>query len=149
METEGLLAKGLRATWRFGYTHAEYTGGQVSVNGSEVDLNGKHQVFTPDITSLLAIQYDRLLNREGTLSGFLRWEWTYFGTQYFNLANDLYQNSYGLLNASAGCTYRQFGLSLWFRNITGAKYVAYAYDFGAMREGDPFVFGATFRVSVR
>ena len=148
METEGLLAKGLRATWRFGYTHAEYTGGQVSVNGSEVDLNGKHQVFTPDITSLLAIQYDRLLNREGTLSGFLRWEWTYFGTQYFNLANDLYQNSYGLLNASAGCTYHQFGLSLWFRNITGAKYVAYAYDFGAMREGDPFVFGATLRVSV-
>ena len=49
--------KGLELNYNFGYTHARFDDLKLSQNGSVVDLSGKHQVFTPDMTSMLAAQY--------------------------------------------------------------------------------------------
>jgi len=38
---------------------------------------------------------------------------------------------------------RSIDLFFWARNITGKKYVAYAYDFGAVHLGDPATKGIT------
>ncbi len=62
-EMRGLVLPGLELTWNLGYTHAHYTSGQLSSNGTAVDLNGKHQVFTPDMTSMLAVQYSRPISK--------------------------------------------------------------------------------------
>jgi iron complex outermembrane receptor protein len=144
-ELQGILLPGLEATYHFGYTHAEYTNGKLSSNGNAVDLDGKHQVFTPDATSMLAIQYDHAIPGSRSMKGFVRAEWFYFGRQYFDLANTQSQSSYQLLNASAGISFKLVGLSLWFRNISDTRYVAYAYDFGAARLGDPFTWGVSFK----
>ena len=148
-ELQALVLSGLEITYHFGYTHAVYTNGKLSSNGNAVDLDGKHQVFTPDITSMLAIQYNRAMDKSKDLNAFARVEWFYFGKQYFDLSNLQSQSAYQLLNASAGISYRQMGLSVWFKNISGTRYVAYAYDFGAARLGDPYVFGMSWKYVFR
>jgi iron complex outermembrane recepter protein len=143
---QSIVFPGLQLTYHFGYTRAVYTTGKLSSNGDAVSLNGKYQVFTPDITSMFAAEYKRTIT--ASLSGFVRMEWFYFGRQYFDLLNTQKQSSYQLLNFSAGLSYKLVSASLWFRNITDTKYIAYAYDFGAARLGDPGTVGVTVRVRV-
>jgi iron complex outermembrane recepter protein len=142
-EMQALVIPGLDLTYHFGYTHATYTSGELSSNGNAIGLDGEKQVFTPDLTSMFSAQYNKALS--GSVNGFVRMEWFYFGRQYFDLANLQEQSSYQLLNASVGASFKQFALTYWMRNITGTKYIAYAYDFGAARLGDPFTFGFTLK----
>jgi iron complex outermembrane recepter protein len=142
-EMQALIIQGLDLTYHFGYTHATYTSGELSSNGNTIDLDGKKQVFTPDVTSMFSAQYNRTFSQ--SVNGFVRMEWFYFGKQYFDLANLQEQSAYQLLNASVGASFKQFGLTFWMRNITGTKYIAYAYDFGAARLGDPFTLGITLK----
>ena len=145
-ELQGLILPGLELTYHVGFTHATYTSGKLSSNGDAVDLDGKKQLFTPDVTSMFAAQYSRALS--GSVTAFVRGEWLYFGRQYFDLMNLQSQSSYQLLNASIGATYKKIGLSCWIRNMGGTKYIAYAYDFGAARLGDPYTFGLTLKYRI-
>jgi iron complex outermembrane recepter protein len=67
----------------------------------------------------------------------------YVGEQYFDLANTIRQKGYNLLNARFGLSSRVGELMIWGRNLTHTKYIAYAYDFGAVHLGDPQTFGLT------
>jgi iron complex outermembrane receptor protein len=146
-EIQALPLTGLEVTYHIGYTHATYTSGVLSSNGNQVPLDGKYQVFTPVMTYMLAIQYNKHITKSA--SAFIRGEWYYFGKQYFDLANDVEQPDYQLFNASTGITYYQFSLSVWLRNITDVRYIAYAYDFGAARLGDPSTIGVTLKYKLR
>src|SRR5450432_3665681 len=149
VELEGLIVKGLEMTYHFGYTHATYSDGTLSSNGGQVSLDGKRQLFTPDMTSMLALEYSGALPKLLGVNGFIRGEWYYFGRQYFDLANTQFQNSYQMLNISVGISYSFFSISTWMRNITNTRYVAYAYDFGAARLGDPYNYGVTMKFRIR
>jgi iron complex outermembrane receptor protein len=146
-EIQALPLTGLEVTYHLGYTHAVFTSGDLSSNGNQVPLSGKYQVFTPVMTSMLAVQYNKHITKSA--SAFLRGEWYYFGKQYFDLTNQVVQPDYQLFNDSAGITYYQFGLSVWLRNITDVKYIAYAYNFGAARLGDPSTIGITLKYKLR
>ena len=148
-ELQGLVVKGLEMTYHFGYTHATYSDGTLSSNGGQVSLDGKRQLFTPDMTSMLALEYSGALPKLLGVNGFIRGEWYYFGRQYFDLANTQFQNSYQMLNISVGISYSFFSISTWMRNITNTRYVAYAYDFGAARLGDPYNYGVTMKFRIR
>ncbi len=148
-ELEGLIVKGLQMTYHFGYTDAKYTSGKLSSNGDEVDLDGKRQLFTPDMTSMLVLEYSGALPKLIGVNGFIRGEWYYFGKQYFDLSNSQLQTSYQMLNTSVGISYSFFSISVWMRNMTNAKYIAYAYDFGASRLGDPYNYGVTMKFRIR
>ena len=151
--------KGLELNYSFGYTHATFEDLKLSQNGGVVDLKGKHQVFTPDVTSMLAVQYSyslgSLASPGQTSSGGLfrqriklvvRGEWRFLGNTWFDLANTIKQPSYSLFNMSAGARIRNFGLTFWDRNLTNKKYIAYAYDFGAAHLGNPNTYGVTLDV---
>jgi len=148
-ELQGLVLPGLELTYHFGYTRATYTSGKLSSNGNAVDLDGKRQVFTPDMTSMGVMQYSFKLPKPIGVNAFIRGEWYYFGKQFFDLSNLQEQSSYQLLNASVGITYSFFSISAWLRNITGTQYVAYAYDFGAARLGDPYTYGVNMKFKFR
>ena len=148
-ELDGLVLPGLELTGHFGYTHARYTSGKVSSGGTAVDLDGKSQVFTPDMTSMIALEYSGKLPKLIGVNGFIRGEWYYFGRQYFDLSNLQQQTSYQMLNASVGISYSFFSISGWLRNITDTRYIAYAYDFGAARLGDPYTYGVTMKFMFR
>lgn len=138
--------KGLQVDYNFGYTDAKYTSLKVSQNGQSVDLNGKKQIFTPDITSMLALQYSYNLGASQHTKLITRIEWLQLGTEYFDLANSIKQSPYSLINLRMGVSTKCLDLFLWSRNTGDKKYIAYAYDFGAVHLGDPATYGATLLV---
>jgi len=137
------ILKGLEATYNFGYTDAKYITLKLSQNGSATNLSGNRQIFTPDITSMLALQYSLALNQSQSIKIIARGEWFYLGKEYFDLANTISQGSYSLLNARLGVATKHFELFLWGRNLTDVKYISYAYDFGATHLGNPKTYGVT------
>jgi len=115
----------------------------LSQNGSETDLAGKHQIFTPDVTSFLSLQYSYALGDAQHVKLVVRGESMYLGTQYFDLANTIEQTPYSLFNTRFGIATKHADIMFWCRNIGDEKYIAYAYDFGAVHLGNPRTFGVT------
>ena len=147
LETIGQFNK-LRLDYNFGYTYAAYKTLKVAANGAEADLSGKKQIFTPDVTSMLAAQYDITISKKKSIGLSLRGEWKYLGRQYFDLANTIQQPGYSLLNARVELAAKNIALILWSQNLTNKKYISYAYDFGAIHLGNPATFGVTARASL-
>jgi iron complex outermembrane receptor protein len=143
LELSSILTKGLEIDYNFGYTDAKYKTLKLSQNGSEEDLGGNRQVFTPSTTSALAAQYSYGLNGKQDLKIVVRGEWMAIGKHYFDLANSISQKSYSLLNTQFGITAKNYDLLFWVRNIADKKYISYAYDFGAVHLGDPRTYGVT------
>lgn len=143
LELSSTPVKGLEVDYNFGYTHATYTSFKISQNGSEVDLDGKKQIFTPDVTSMLALQYTGNIDENGSAKFVIRSEWIYIGNTYFDFANNIKQSPYNLLNARAGISLKHFDLFFWARNFGNKKYIEYAYDFGAVHLGAPKTYGIT------
>lgn len=135
--------KGLELGYNFGYTHSRFKSLKISQNGGSVDLAGKRQVFTPDITSMLAAQYSYPLGGRQQLKAVLRGEWRYLGTTYFDFSNTIRQSPCSIYNLRAGISAKNFEIMFWERNAGGKKYISYAYDFGAVRLGDPRTYGVT------
>jgi iron complex outermembrane receptor protein len=128
----------IKFDYRLGYTDAEYTSLKISQNGSEVNLKGKKQVFTPAYTSMLAVQANtKEMKKWKGLLLFARAEIFSIGKQYFDLSNNIEQKQYNLLNLRLGLQYKNIELTYWARNLTNKRYIAYAYDFGAVHLGNP------------
>jgi iron complex outermembrane receptor protein len=141
--------KGFSANYNFGYTHAVYDNLKVSQNGNEADLAGKRQIFTPDLTSMLALQYNWPVNERKKMNLVLRAEWFSLGTTYFDLNNTIKQDPYNLFNAKVGLTIKHYGIYFWGRNLGDQKYISYAYDFGAVHLGSPLTYGVTFSATIQ
>ncbi len=139
--------KGLEFSYGFGYTNAEYKSLKLSQSGTEANLKGKKQIFTPDVTSMLTAQYGYSLGGKQNLQLMFRGEWKYLGTQFFDLANKIRQSSYNLLNTRIGVAGKNFELMFWGRNLGDKKYISYAYDFGAIHLGEPKTYGGTLMFS--
>ncbi|RWY50874.1 TonB-dependent receptor [Mucilaginibacter gilvus] len=145
LELAATVLKGLDISYNFGYTHARYTDLKVPSNGAVVNLNGNHQVYTPDVTSMLALQYGYLLGRGTKLVA--RGEWKYLGKQYFDLANNIEQKAYSTFNARLGVTTKRLDVFVWGTNLSNKNYIDYAYDFGASHLGNPRMYGVTVRTN--
>lgn len=146
LELAATPATGLQLDYSFGYNQAKYTTLKLAQNGAEVNLQGKYQLFTPDITSMLAVQYSYGLGKARTSRLVVRGEWRRLGRQYFDLSNTIQQTAYSLLNTRFGFEAKQFSILFWGRNLSNKKYIGYAYDFGAIHLGDPKTVGATMQV---
>jgi iron complex outermembrane receptor protein len=142
-ELAATLLKGLDIDYNFGYTHARYTDLNVANNGEVLDLKGNHQVYTPDVTSMLALQYGYQAAENVRLIA--RGEWRYLGDEYFDLANQIEQKAYSIFNARIGVTTKRFDIFLWGNNLANKHYIDYAYDFGAAHLGNPKTYGISLR----
>jgi iron complex outermembrane receptor protein len=143
IEIAALPVKGLEINYQAGYTKAEYKTLKVPQNGAEANLSGKQQIFSPNITSMLALQYQYQFDGSFPLQVTARGEWQYLGRQYYDLSNTIRQSPYNLLNARAGIATKNISLFFWGRNLGNRKYIAYAYDFGAIHLGNPETWGIT------
>ncbi|RZA03446.1 MAG: TonB-dependent receptor [Sphingobacteriaceae bacterium] len=136
LEFAATPVKGLEFDYNFGYTNAKYTQGVT---------NGNRQIFTPDVTSMLAMQYTHDLGGKQDFKLVGRGEWKYLGDQYFDLGNTIKQNAYHLFNARVGVTSKCFDVFLWANNIFNKRYIDYAYNFGASHLGNPAIYGVSLR----
>ncbi len=142
-EIAAIPVNGLETSWSFGYTNAKYKTLKLSSNGSEADLAGNKQVYTPEMTSLLMAQYTYYFNEKKQAGILARGEWMYLGEQFFDLANNIRQSPYNLFHARLGITTKHVDIMGWMRNAGDTRYIAYAYDFGAVHLGNPRTFGVT------
>jgi iron complex outermembrane receptor protein len=90
---------------------------------------------------MLALQYSAPITEQTKLV--IRGEWQYKGKMYFDYANTLQQGAYNLVHTRAGIDMKHLGIFVWCRNVLDKKYIAYAYDFGAVHLGDRRTFGVT------
>nr|MDQ6890758.1 TonB-dependent receptor [Bacteroidota bacterium] len=134
-------------SYNAGYTKAEYKNLKLAQNGSEINLKNKRPVFTPEYTSMLAMQYSYHFAKKGGCKIIIRGELKSIGNQYFDLENTLEQKSYSLVNTSLALATKLYQLTFWVRNLTAKKYISYAYDFGAVHLGDPGTLGVSIRVN--
>ncbi|MDN5288194.1 MAG: TonB-dependent receptor [Mucilaginibacter sp.] len=141
LELNATPIKGLAFDYNFGYTHARYTDLAVGNNGEIVNLKGNRQVYTPNVTSMLAAQYSYDLGGMQKVKLVARGEWRYLGNEYFDLANQMEQKGYSKFNGRLGIDTKNFSLFLWESNIANKKYIDYAYDFGASHLGNPRTYG--------
>ncbi|HTJ52978.1 MAG TPA: TonB-dependent receptor [Cyclobacteriaceae bacterium] len=139
--------KGLQIDYTYGLTKATYNSLRYAQYGQELDLKGKHQIYTPASTSMLALQYQIGVGPSRNFRILARGEWMYFGKQYFDLSNTIVQSAYSLLNTRFGIAYKNVEVMFWGRNLAGKKYIAYAYDYGPTHLGNPKTYGVTVRVS--
>ena len=140
--------KGLEFDYNFGLTHARYTSLNIpDGNGGILNLKGNHQIFTPDVTSMLALQYTYDLGRAQKTKLIIHGDWRYIGDQFFDLANTNEQKAYSLFNARAGVSTKHFDVFVWGSNIANKKYVDYAYDFGAVHLGNPGTYGVSLKTN--
>ena len=102
LELSATPSKGWQIDYNFGYTNAEYSKLRVPNQGAEVNLEGNKQLFTPEITSMLAVQYSHRVSEWQSLKLVARGETMCIGDQYFDLANTIKQEAYSLFNARAG-----------------------------------------------
>jgi iron complex outermembrane receptor protein len=143
LEGSAIPVRGLQLDYAFGITNARYRSLTVSSNGQSLDLKGKRQLFTPDRTGLIAMQYTIPLQRASNKSMIARAEWIHTGNIWFDLSNSIRQSAYSVLNARFGWMGKKAEIYCWGRNLSGKKFIAYAYDFGAIHLGDPRTFGIT------
>jgi iron complex outermembrane receptor protein len=144
MEFASTPIKGLEIDYNFGYTHARYTSLNVPAGDSVVvNLKGNHQVFTPNITSMLLAQYAYDLGGAQKTKLVVHGEWRYLGDQYFDMANTIEQKAYNTFNTRLGVSTKRLDVFLWESNIFNKHYIDYAYDFGAAHLGNPRTFGVS------
>lgn len=143
LELNATPVKGLEVDYNFGYTHARYTDLAVGNNGAIVNLKGNKQIYTPNVTSMLALQYGYSLGGPQNARLIARGEWRYLGDEYFDLANTIEQKAYSKFNARVGVATKNYSLFLWESNIANKKVIDYAYDFGASHLGNPRTYGVS------
>jgi len=144
-EIAATLLKGFDVSYNFGYTHARYKDLLISSDNNAVDLKGNRQVYTPDFTSMLALQYGYDVAKDVKLIA--RGEWKALGTTYYDLGNNIKQDGYSVFNARIGVSTKRFDLFAWGSNLGNKRYIDYAYSFGASHLGNPRMYGATLRTS--
>ncbi|MGI4806385.1 MAG: TonB-dependent receptor [Janthinobacterium lividum] len=136
---------GLEISNSTGLTHARYTELVLPLNGEAVNSDQNRPVFSPNATSMTAVQYNRLISTNQKLQLILRGEWQFIGDQFFDLANTIEQKPYQLFNGTVGIALKKLSISFWERNISGKKYIDYAYDFGAAHLGNPRTYGISLK----
>jgi iron complex outermembrane receptor protein len=138
VEMSAQITKGLTIQYSGGLTDAKYQKLDIVSDGNQIDLSGNKQVFTPMSNNLLGLQYQLKI---GEHDFSIRTDYVQTGTQYFDLANKIKQEAYGVLNMRSSFSMNSFEISIWARNIGGTKYIDYAYDFGAAHLGRPRTIG--------
>lgn len=140
-EFTALLGRNLTFDWNFGYTNATYDQLELPGEDGTIDYSGNNQIFTPNYTSFVALEYTPKFFNHESIKWLFRGEWQSFGEQFFNLENTISQDAFSLLNAKVGVTNDAWELNFWARNILDETYVDYAYNFGASHLGNPSTFG--------
>lgn len=143
LEVSAIPLNGLSVDYNLGYTDAKYIDLKLGKEDEVLNLDNNRQVFTPNFTSMLALQYayDLSFNSDIKLVG--RGEWAATGKQYFDLENKLEQKAYSLFNAKFGMSSKKLDFFVWGRNLGNKIYADYAYDFGATHLGNPRTYGVS------
>ncbi len=140
-EFSALLSRNLVLDFNVGYTHATYTNLSLPGENGIQDFSGNRQLFTPEYTSFVSLEYTPDFFSYSSWKWLFRGELQSFGKQFFNLENTFSQDAFSLVNLKVGVTHRNMEITCWAQNIFDATYIDYAYNFGASHLGNPATYG--------
>lgn len=144
-EVSALPVKNLSLEWNAAWSDAKYAKLDLYdyTSASTVDYKGNHPINNPGFSSMLAAQYNfPIASSRQEISLFVRGEYRYIGKYYLDFLNAENQPGYGLFNARAGITAKNYEIALWGRNINDARYISWGY--GSYILGSPRMYGITF-----
>jgi len=119
--------KGLTLSYHGGVTDASYLN------------SGKHPIITPQHTQAITVHYNYAITTFGSI--YMQTSMQWIGVTYFDSKNEIKQSPYFVQHFNMGWESKANNISIWGKNIWNQKYIAYAYDFGAIHLGDPAIFG--------
>ncbi len=146
LETEvaAIPFKNFSLEWNAAWCHAKYAKLDLYdyTSSSTVNYKGNHPINNPDFSSMVAGQYNYPLSKsKQNIAAFARLEYRYIGRYYLDFVNSDSQSGYGLVNARAGITAKNFEIAVWGRNLNDVRYISYGY--GAYILGSPRMWGIT------
>lgn len=127
VELYAVPTKGLTMSYHGGITDASYLN------------SGKHPIITPQHTQAITINYNYEITPFSSFYIQTRMQW--MGDTYYDIKNEIKQSPYFVQHFNMGWNLKANNISIWCKNIWNQKYIAYAYDFGAIHLGDPATFG--------
>lgn len=146
LESKFFAAKGLHFDMNLGYLNTKVLEYEtfdfkkktfVDASGGDLPLS---PVFNGMIGAYYAVPVSKKLNFETNIS------YIYQSDMYFDLPEDLLQESYGLLNSRIGITSKNIDFFIWGKNITDEAYYSYGFGisgFNAASFALPRTYGAT------
>jgi iron complex outermembrane recepter protein len=144
LEIQAIPLKNLELHYNLGSARAVFSSIDVQ-DFAPINLaENNRQIFTPEYTSMLVLQYSPDLYVDKPLKGLVRLEWSNLGRQYFNYANTVFQDPYNLINGRVGVKHNKHEFYIWGRNLLNTIYIGHGYEFGAVRLGDPRNFGISY-----
>lgn len=128
----------------YGFTNAKFL---KFVNGNE-NYKGKHVPYAPSNTLFLQATYLQSVSSKNQYFIELSANFNGAGNIYWNEANTLRQNFYGLLGASIAYKAPKWSLELWGNNLTNTRYSTFYFlsmgnEF--LQRGKPIQMGVTVR----
>lgn len=133
----------------YGYTYAKFDDYQKS---DEVSYSGNYIPFVPKNTLGINADYSIYRGREKFINNIL-FGASYMGqgSIYWDDANAIKEDYYGILNARVEFSTKLFSLELWGRNLTNQKY--YAFEFSSLgneyvQQGLPLNAGVTIKINL-
>jgi outer membrane receptor protein involved in Fe transport len=135
---------GFEAALAYGYTHSEIL---EYVQNANLNYNNKFTPYIPRHTlSVQVTQTFRFENSRWLDKLRLNAVYNQTGELYWNLANTLKEESYGLLNAKVSLSKGDLQLDVWGKNLLNTQYRAFIFESGPSafaQAGRPMQLGAT------
>ncbi len=125
----------------YGWTHATF----LKYSDGRTDFRGNHIPYAPEHTLMLTADWQLPLtstSEDWTLH--LHADWQAAGPIYWNDDNTISQKFYGLLAASAALRWKNYGLKVWGKNLTGEHYRTFYFismQRHFLQEGRPREYG--------
>ena len=113
----------LRIDVSAGYNETQYEDFLLSRFTGETNVGGNRLSNAPIYTGYAAVTYDVDLGKDWLLQP--RLDYRRVGEQFTDIQNDIRVTPYGVANARLALSHGRYTLSLWGRNLTDERYLAY------------------------
>jgi iron complex outermembrane recepter protein len=138
------ITKDLSATVAYGFTHSTFKEYTDTVNN--INYNKKYVPFAPQNTLSLGLSYGLNINKSWLDKVVFSAQYTGVGKIYWDEANSLYQNFYGLLNGQISFVKKSFQLTGWIKNALDKEYNTFYFESlgnSFVQKGKPMTFGVS------
>lgn len=131
LEAKANITRGLSMGLNFGYLyteiseHIEYVPSYSDGSVTEIDLSGNSLPVSPEFNGSVNLNYIQPLTKKINLE--LSTDYSYQSDIYYDIANQMEQEAYGLLGGRLGFTSKNLDVFVWGKNLTDETYFGYGY----------------------
>lgn len=138
------VCKSLNLNVTYGYTHSTFKEYRDSLN--KIDFTDKRVPFVPENTFSAGAEYSIFINKKILEKIVIGTQYNGAGRIYWNEANSLYQDFYGVLNGEISFIHKSCQITGWIKNALEENYNTFYFESmrkSFVQQGRPMTFGVT------